>query len=69
MDMRLKKLMESCNGVATKYLQNYLNWFLVLEKIKNSTSKTAAVTTIAFASNSVWYEYKQTTTINMLITT
>lgn len=50
MDMRLRKLMESFNGVATKYLQNYLNWFLVLEKIKNSTSKMATVTAIAFAS-------------------
>ncbi|PKV48021.1 transposase-like protein [Aquimarina sp. MAR_2010_214] len=32
MDMRLRKFMEPFNGVATKYLQNYLNWFLVLEK-------------------------------------
>lgn len=59
MDMRLRKFMESFNGVATKYLQNYLNWFLVLEKIKNSTSKIATVAAIAFASNSVWYEYKE----------
>jgi hypothetical protein len=35
MEMRLRKFMESFKGVATKYLQNYLNWFLVLEKIKN----------------------------------
>ncbi|QMU64915.1 MAG: IS1595 family transposase [Flavobacteriaceae bacterium] len=66
MDMRLRKFMESFNGVATKYLQNYLNWFLVLEKIKNSTSKMTAVT--AIASNSVWYEYKQQL-FNMLIRT
>jgi hypothetical protein len=68
MDMRLRKFMDSFNGVATKYLQNYLNWFLVLEKIKNSTSKMATVTAIAFASNSVWYEYKQQL-FNMLIRT
>ena len=68
MDMRLRKFMESFNGVATKYLQNYLNWFLVLEKIKNSTSKMATVATIAFASNTVWYEYKQEL-FNMLIRT
>ena len=66
LDMRLRKFMDSFNGVATKYLQNYLNWFLVLEKIKNSTSKMAIVTAIAFASNSVWYEYKQQA-FNMLI--
>jgi len=68
MDMRLRKFMDSFNGVATKYLQNYLNWFLVLEKIKNSTSKMTTVTAIAFASNSVWYEYKQQL-FNMLIRT
>ena len=68
MDMRLNKFMGSFNGVATKYLQNYLNWFLVLEKIKNSTSKMATVATIAFASNSTWYEYKQQL-FNMLIRT
>jgi hypothetical protein len=58
MDMRLRKFMDSFNGVATKYSQNYLNWFLVLEKIKNSTSKMATVAAIAFASNSAWFEYK-----------
>jgi len=68
MDMRLRKFMDSFNGVATKYLQNYLNWFLVLEKIKNSTSKMATVIAIAFTSNSAWYEYKQQL-FNMLIRT
>ena len=42
--------MGSFNGVARKYLQNYLNWFLVLEKIKNSINRMATVATIAFAS-------------------
>ena len=68
MDMRLRKFMDSFNGVATKYLQNYLNWFLVLEKIKNSTSKITTVAAIAFASNSAWYDYKQQL-FNMLIRT
>lgn len=68
MDSRLRKFMESFNGLATKYLQNYLNWFLVLEKIKNTTSKIAVVTAIAFASNKVWYHYKQEA-FNMLIRT
>ena len=68
MHMRLRKFMDSFNGVATKYLQNYLNWFLVLEKIKNSTSKMDTVAAIAFASNSAWYEYKQQL-FNMLIRT
>ena len=50
------------------YKQNYLNWFLVLEKIKHSTSKMATVAAIAFASNSAWYDYKQQL-FNMLIRT
>ena len=58
MDMRLRKFMDSFNGVATKYLQNYLNWFLVLEKIKNSTNKIATIATIAFASNTVCTEFR-----------
>ena len=68
LDMSLRKFMESFNGVATKYLQNYLNWFLVLEKIKNSTSKMTTMAAIAFTSNSTWYEYKQQL-FNMLIRT
>ena len=68
MDRRLRKFMGSFKGVATKYLQDYLNWFLVLEKIKNSTSKMATVAAIAFASNSAWFEYKQQL-FNILIRT
>jgi len=68
MDSRLRRFMDSFNGVASKYLQNYLNWFLVLEKIKNETTKIATVVSIAFASNSTWYEYKQQL-FNMLIRT
>ena len=68
LDMRLRKFMDSFNGVATKYLQNYLKWFLVLEKIKNATNKITTVATIAFASNTAWYEYKEQV-FNMLIRT
>lgn len=69
MDMRLRKFMRSFNGVATKYLQNYLNWFLVLEKIKNSTSKMTTIAAIAFASNTAWMEYKNIALNNMLFRT
>ncbi len=31
---RLRQWMKPFNGVATKYLQNYMNWFMVLERIK-----------------------------------
>ena len=59
MDKRLRDFMQSFNGVATKYLQNYLNWFLVLEKIKHNTKRMAMVTAIALTSNTAWFEYKQ----------
>lgn len=39
MDIRLRKFMDSFNGVATKYLQNYLNWLLVLEKMRTQLVK------------------------------
>ena len=65
----LRKFMESFNGVATKYLQNYLNWFLVLEKIKNSTNRMATVATIAFASNTTWTEFKNIAVNHMLFGT
>lgn len=69
MDMRLRKFMDSFNGVATKYLQNYLNWFLVLEKIKNATNRMVTVTAIAFASNTAWMEFKNIAMDNMLFRT
>ncbi len=69
MDMRLRKFMGSFNGVATKYLQNYLNWFLVLEKIKNSTGRMAMAAAIAFQSNTAWMEFKNIALDNMLIGT
>lgn len=69
LDMRLRKFMDSFNGVATKYLQNYLNWFLVLEKIKNSTNKLATIAAIAFASNSAWVDFKNIALNNMFLRT
>ncbi len=69
MDMRLRKWMGKFNGVATKYLQNYLNWFLVLEKVKNSTLKLQSMAAIAFASSAVWWEFKEQGAMNMLFRT
>ena len=47
MDMRLRKFMKPFNAVATKYLQKYLNWFLVLEKLGTTTEKMATLAAIA----------------------
>lgn len=57
MDMRLRRFLASFNAFITKYLQNYMNWFLVLEKIKNSTTGFITVATIAFTSNTAWMEF------------
>ena len=40
--MRLREWMQQFNGVATKYLQNYLNWFMILERIKNNRERLKA---------------------------
>ena len=69
MGMRLRKFMESFKGVATKYLQNYLNWFLVLEKIKNKTNKMSTLACIALASNQVWIQFKEIAINNILFRT
>jgi transposase-like protein len=34
----LKKWMEQFNGVSTKYLQQYLNWFAIKKQIENATN-------------------------------
>lgn len=46
---RLRSWMKPFNGVATKYLQNYLNWFMVLEKIKNDNERLKTFGMLAFA--------------------
>jgi len=57
LDSRLKKFINTFNGVSTKYLQNYLNWFLALEKVKNNTQRLKSLHTLAFSSTLAWYEY------------
>lgn len=68
MDSRLGKFIEGFNGVSTKCLQNYLNWFLVLEKIKHSTKRMTVATAMALISNSAWFDFKDQM-FNMLIRT
>jgi len=34
---RLKNWIKDFNGVSTKYLQNYLNWFITLEKLRDKS--------------------------------
>lgn len=47
---RSKKFLEKLNRVSTKYLQNYLNWFLVLGKVKNSRQRMQELGLILFTA-------------------
>jgi hypothetical protein len=55
---RLLNFMNPFHGVATKYLQNYMNWFLILEKIRDSTKKIATIMRIALSTDRAWFNYK-----------
>lgn len=55
---RLRQWINRFNGVSTKYLQNYLNWFLILERLKNKTDKSVKFLTLALSCNQAWFEFK-----------
>jgi transposase-like protein len=55
---RLITFLSPFHGVATKYLQNYMNWFLLLEKIQDSTRKIATIARIALSTDRAWFDYK-----------
>lgn len=54
----LKDWMAGFNGVATKYLQNYLSWFMVLEQVKGKTDKVKEFALAALVSTSAWALFK-----------
>ena len=58
MTQRLRGWMGRFNGVSTKYLQNYLNWFLVLEKLKDTSQKMSSFVFFALSTNQAWFDYK-----------
>jgi transposase-like protein len=47
---RSKKFLERFNGVSTKYLQNYLNWFIALEKLKKTRKRMHELDLILFTA-------------------
>ena len=52
----LKKWLQSFNGVSTKYLQNYLNWYALKSIIEENEVKKTIV--MILTSFSAWYEFK-----------
>lgn len=57
---RLRQWMKPFNGVATKYLQNYMNWFMILERIKQNREQLKAFAFYAFAGQQTWENWKRT---------
>ncbi|MBK7427846.1 MAG: IS1595 family transposase [Saprospiraceae bacterium] len=58
MTIGLTKFMIPFHGVATKYLQNYLNWFLILTKVKDVTRKILTAASIALSANRTWFDFR-----------
>ncbi len=54
----LKDWMAGFNGVATKYLQNYLSWFMLLEQVKGKTDKVRVFAVAALISTNAWVLFK-----------
>jgi transposase-like protein len=54
----LKDWMRKFKGVATKYLQNYLSWYMVLEQIKGKTHKIHEFAVAALVSTNAWFIFK-----------
>jgi len=54
----LKDWMAGFNGVATKYLQNYLSWFMLLEQVKGKTDKVREFAVAALISTNAWVLFK-----------
>jgi len=54
----LKDWMNGFNGVASKYLQNYLSWYMVLEQVKGKTDKVKEFAMAALVSTNAWTLFK-----------
>lgn len=59
----LKEWMNQFNGVSTKYLQNYLNWFAIKDIIEKSQHPVKQTTCLVATSFSAWYEFKNVTNL------
>jgi hypothetical protein len=46
------------NGVATKYLQYYLNWYTLLNRLKYSKSQIFEALHILLKDERTWYQFK-----------
>lgn len=55
----LKQWLDKFNGVSTKYLQNYLNWYALKSKIEQASVSTKQAVIYATATTNAWFYFKQ----------
>ncbi|KAA6320155.1 hypothetical protein EZS27_030035 [termite gut metagenome] len=58
MDNQYERWMKRFCGVATKYLPNYLNWFIFLEKMKQSSQKAMDMAKIVLSNVGALMDYR-----------
>ena len=58
LDNKMERWFQKFWGVATKYLQGYLNWFKIEEKLKNSKNVLNELITILVDSNKSFRQFK-----------
>ena len=56
-DNRLERWLHKFWGVATKYLQGYLNWFRIEEYLKNSNNFLEEFIPIIMGNNKAWLKF------------
>ena len=57
-DNRYERWVKGFYGVATKYLENYLNWFVFLEKVKKSLTPITDLAKVITANTSAIKNYQ-----------
>jgi transposase-like protein len=62
----LKKWMEQFNGVSTKYLQQYLNWFAIKKQIDNATNPLKSLILTVCTSHEVIQVIKNIPNLNYI---
>ncbi|KAA6343551.1 hypothetical protein EZS27_008764 [termite gut metagenome] len=58
MDNQYERRMKRFVGVATKYLPNYPNWFIFLEKMKQSSQKAMNMAKIVLSNAGALMDYR-----------
>ncbi|KAA6332695.1 hypothetical protein EZS27_018833 [termite gut metagenome] len=58
MDNQYECWMKRFVGVATKYLPNYLNWFIFLEKLKQSSQKAIEMAKMVLSNAGALMDYR-----------